>query len=84
MRLPRRAVLQAAVGVAAILGAAADAAAAPIKVSKASVAYQDQPDGSRRCGICAHFAPPGSCRLVQGAVSPQGYCRLFTAASENG
>jgi hypothetical protein len=79
----RRALLQAAAGAAAILGAAGSAAA-QIKVSRASVAYQDQPDSGKRCGICAHFVPPGMCRIVQGPISPQGYCTLFTPASQNG
>jgi hypothetical protein len=82
-RFSRRTLLQAAAGAAAILGTAGSAAA-QIKVSRASVAYQDQPDGSKRCGICAHFVPPGTCRIVQGPISPQGYCTLFTSASQNG
>lgn len=82
-RLSRRALLRASVGAAAMLGTAAPAAA-QIKVSKPSVAYQDQPDGNRRCALCAHFVAPGSCRIVAGPISPQGWCRLFAAASRNG
>jgi hypothetical protein len=83
-RVSRRALLQAAAGAAALLGAAAVPANAQLKVSKPSVAYQDQPDGSRRCALCAHFVEPGSCQIVEGSISPQGYCRLFAAASQNG
>lgn len=83
-RLSRRSLLQAVAGAAAILGAAAGPAAAQMKVSKASVAYQDEPDGNRSCGACAHFAPPGTCQIVQGPISPQGYCRLFTPARQRG
>jgi hypothetical protein len=80
----RRALLQAAAGAAALLGTMAGPAAARLKVSRQSVAYQDQPDGGKHCSLCAHFLPPGSCQLVQGPISPQGYCRLFVPASQNG
>lgn len=83
-RLSRRVLLQAAAGAAAILGAAAVPADAQLKVSKSSVAYQDQPDGGRRCALCAHFVQPGSCQIVAGPISPQGYCRLFTPGQQNG
>ena len=83
-RLSRRSLLQAAAGAAAILGTAAIPANAQLKVSKPSVAYQDQPDGSKRCALCAHFVRPGSCQIVAGPISPQGYCRLFTPVHQNG
>jgi hypothetical protein len=83
-RPSRRALLQAAAGAAALLGAAAGPAAAQLKVSRQSVAYQDQPDGGKRCSLCAHFVAPSSCQIVQGPISPQGYCRLFVSSSQNG
>jgi len=83
-RPSRRALLQAAAGAAALLGATAGPATAQFKVSQRSVAYRNQPDGGKRCGLCAHFVPPDSCRFVQSPISPQGYCRLFVSASQNG
>jgi hypothetical protein len=83
-RLSRRSLLQAAAGAAAILGAATGPAAAQLKVSKEAVAYQDQPDGNQRCSICVHFVAPNACQIVEGPISPQGYCRLFGPASQNG
>lgn len=82
-RLSRRTLLQAAAGAAALVGTLAPAKA-QLKVSKPSVAYQDQPDGNRHCALCTHFVAPGSCRIVEGPISPQGWCRLFAAASQNG
>ncbi len=76
----RRALFQAtaaAIGAAAAT-IAAGAAAAP-KISKAAVAYQNHPDGDRRCGKCLQFQPPASCKVVDGPVSPEGYCRIFMA-----
>ena len=84
VKISRRSLFQAAAGAAAILSAATGPAAAQVKVSKASVAYQDEPDGDKDCGACAHFMPPGACRIVQGPISPRGYCRLFTPAQQRG
>ena len=39
--------------------------------------YQDQPSGQHRCGICAHFLSPNSCQIVDGEISPDGWCKLF-------
>jgi hypothetical protein len=79
--LCRRALLQYAIGAAggltACCGSPDDAAAAP-KISKRAVAYQDHPDGDKRCEKCAQFQPPDACKVVEGPVSPQGSCRIFT------
>jgi hypothetical protein len=64
-------------GGAVVLGAAADAAAAP-KISKAAAGYQDHPNGDKRCDRCVQFQPPDACKMVEGPVSPQGSCRIFT------
>ena len=52
------------------------------KVSKADAKYQDQPNGQQRCEICLQFRPPGGCELVEGRISPKGWCQFF-AAREN-
>lgn len=80
--LSRRGLLQRTVGAA---GAAAamvvghtQPAAAAIKISKTAVAYQDHPQGDKRCGKCMQFQAPDGCKLVDGPVSPQGFCRIFS------
>ena len=78
--LCRRAFLQYAVGAAggaAICCATPNAATAAPKISKKAVAYQDHPDGDKRCEKCAQFQPPDACKMVEGPVSPQGSCRIF-------
>jgi hypothetical protein len=78
--LRRRAVLQFAVGAAGtatILCAAPSAAIAAPKISKTAVAYQDHPDGAKRCDKCAQFQAPDACKMVEGPISPQGSCRIF-------
>ena len=76
----RRALLRhlvGATGATAILCREPHRASAAIKISKGAVAYQDQPDGDKECAKCAQFEPPAGCKLVDGPISPQGYCRLF-------
>lgn len=62
--------------------ASSDKAAAPAaagKASQASVQYQPQPKGEQKCGLCQHFiAGSNSCMLVDGSISPEGWCKLFT------
>lgn len=78
--LCRRALLQYAVGTAsgvAICSALPNPATAAPKISKKAVAYQDQPNGDKRCDKCAQFEPPNACKMVEGPISPQGSCRIF-------
>jgi len=78
--LCRRALLQYALGTAggmAIGCALPNTATAAPKISKKAVAYQDHPDGDKRCEKCAQFQPPDACKMVEGPVSPQGSCRIF-------
>jgi hypothetical protein len=78
--LARRSLLQCALGAAgaiAILGAAPKHAVAAPKISKKAVAYQDHPEGDKRCDRCAQFQPPDACKMVEGPISPQGSCRIF-------
>jgi hypothetical protein len=78
--LCRRALLRYAVGAAggATIGSTLpNAAIAAPKISKKAVAYQDHPDGDKRCEKCAQFQPPDACKMVEGPISPQGSCRIF-------
>ena len=54
--------------------------AAAAKESKREARYQAHPHGRERCGQCAHFVKPHDCELVEGRVSPRGWCTHFTAA----
>jgi hypothetical protein len=76
-RLSRRSLLGGAISVVGILGAAPKPAAAQPKISKVAVNYQDHPDGDKRCDKCVQFQPPDACKVVDGAISPQGSCRIF-------
>lgn len=60
-------------------GSSADKAtqATANKVSQASVQYQTQPKGEQKCSTCANFIAPNSCKLVDGQISPEGWCNLW-------
>jgi len=79
--LARRLLLQRLLGVTGALAlcfAAPIRAAGVIKISQKAVAYQDHPEGEKRCDKCVQFQPPNACKMVDGMISPNGYCRLFT------
>jgi hypothetical protein len=53
-------------------------APAATKVSQASVQYQAQPKGDQKCADCLHFiAESNTCKLVEGQISPDGWCTLW-------
>ncbi|MGV8898883.1 MAG: hypothetical protein ACOH2B_06555 [Burkholderiaceae bacterium] len=55
------------------------APAAPNKMSQASVQYQTQPKGEQKCSGCLNFiAESNTCKLVDGQISPEGWCSLWT------
>jgi len=68
-----------AVGAAIILGLRPRFAAADDgKMEQKAVQYQDKPKGSQQCDKCSLFQPPNACKSVQGTISPQGWCAIFT------
>ena len=66
------------VGAAIILGLGFNLAAAQAKVPQKTVSYQAKPKGAQRCDGCSNFQPPNSCKMVEGEISPEGWCSLFT------
>jgi hypothetical protein len=69
-------VLRAALSAASI-GVMILPAAAQQKVSQAEAEYQDQPKSGLACTACTLFRPPRSCEVVQGDISPSGWCKFF-------
>lgn len=59
--------------------------AARAGASKQSFHYQDHPNEGAHCANCVQFIPPaagqetGSCQIVSGAISPNGWCMAFTS-----
>jgi hypothetical protein len=64
---------------AAATGAISVRAAAQSKVSKANAKYQDKPKGDQRCDGCVQFVAPDGCKVVDGKISPSGWCMLYAA-----
>lgn len=80
--LSRRQILRgaavAAGGAAALIGASGPAQA---KMAQSAAGYQDKPKGDQSCASCALFSPPASCNLVDGKISPSGWCRFYSKKS---
>jgi hypothetical protein len=34
----------------------------------------------KRCDKCVQFLPPNACKIIEGTISPQGWCRVFGPA----
>ena len=73
----RRTVLVAAAGAAPLLATMTSGVDAAVKVPQSAVHYQAAPRDGQDCGHCAHFLAPGACKLVDGDISPAGWCRLW-------
>ncbi len=63
---------------AASAGAGQGAAAPGGKISQAQAQYQNMPKGDQKCAGCMHFvAESNTCKVVEGTVSPEGWCMLW-------
>lgn len=57
------------------------------KAGKAAMLYQDTPHGTQTCLNCIQYVPgttpdaPGTCKVVEGSVSPKGWCVAYTPKS---
>ena len=76
--LSRRIVLLHSAGYAA----GAVALLAPVKKAYAKMAqkaveYQDTPKGDQQCSNCSLFQEPDACTLVDGNISPTGWCKFW-------
>jgi High potential iron-sulfur protein len=78
----RRCLLQraaCAAGAVTILGTGINVAMAG-KMPQSAVGYQGSPKGDQSCANCRLFVRPNTCRSVEGAVSPSGWCRIWVKA----
>ena len=95
MHRPRRTVIVAFISLVAARAALAHTATSSAvpgkKLLKADVHYVDRsPAEGRDCDDCRHFVAGrtagamGTCRIVEGPISPHGHCAAFAAASPQG
>jgi hypothetical protein len=83
MRISRRRAVKIAgmIGIAAA-GTGLSGLARAEQVTQKVAKYRAAPNGIQRCEICLQFKPPNRCNLVDGEISPKGWCQYF-AAREN-
>jgi hypothetical protein len=80
--LSRRQFFPSVLGVGAVFAAAlalgkSEPALAQSKVKQAVARYQDTPKNGLKCADCRFFRPPKACQLVEGDISPNGWCAFF-------
>ncbi len=71
----RRSVLLAAAGAAPLLALTGSEAQA--KLAQTAVKYQTDPKDGKQCDGCNFFVAPNSCKMVDGDISPTGWCSLW-------
>jgi hypothetical protein len=77
----RRNIMRAAFGVAtAGLWSGIAHAEASDKMTRQQAEYRDAPNGIYSCGLCTLFEPPNGCKVVEGEVSRDGWCKAFALA----
>jgi hypothetical protein len=69
----RRLLLQVAV----LMCGTDTALAQTAKLSQVTAQYQDHPRGGLSCIGCTFFRRPRACQVVEGDISPNGWCKLF-------
>jgi hypothetical protein len=50
------------------------------KMTRQQAQYQDTPKGIYSCELCSLFEAPKSCKVVEGEVSKDGWCKAFAMA----
>jgi hypothetical protein len=46
-------------------------------MAQKAVEYQDTPKGDQECSNCSLFQDPNACTLVDGEISPKGWCKFW-------
>ncbi|MFY9665581.1 MAG: high-potential iron-sulfur protein [Candidatus Cybelea sp.] len=65
----------------------AETTIAEAKGSKAQFKYQSTPNNGKKCSQCTFYIPGsspkanGTCKIVDGSISPNGWCSAFSAKS---
>ncbi|MGC1381651.1 MAG: high-potential iron-sulfur protein [Candidatus Baltobacteraceae bacterium] len=82
----RRAFVQGAIVLPALAGLLlAGTTAAQAKGTQAQFKYQAKPNDGHKCSQCTFFiagsssTANGTCKIVDGAISPNGWCTAFAA-----
>jgi hypothetical protein len=78
MTLSRRTIVTRSVagaaGAAVLLGLVSEASA---KMAQKAAEYQNAPKGDQECSNCSLFQEPNACTLIDGEISPKGWCKFW-------
>ena len=81
MALGRRKAIEIGLaGIALLFARECSDAASGGKMTREEADYQDSPRDIRMCATCSLFEPPKSCKVVEGDVSPIGWCKVYVMA----
>jgi len=79
-KLSRRSILRGAVMLAGGTLAAGLVGVKPAhaqKAGKEEMKYQDTPKDGQKCSDCVYFKQPNTCGVVEGTISPNGWCVMY-------
>jgi hypothetical protein len=86
--MTRRSFVAATIVLPALAGLLlAETTTAEAKGSQAQFKYQNTPKDGHQCSHCTFFIPGssatanGTCKIVEGVISPKGWCTAFAAKS---
>ncbi len=79
--ISRRRLLISVAASTSLATCATQSAEAAIKVAQSTVHYQTTPRDGQSCGQCIQFVAPKTCKLVDGDVTPTGWCQLWVRKS---
>jgi hypothetical protein len=81
--ISRRSVLRGATvmaggaATAIVAGSLAPASAQSGKMTQQAAAYQNGPKNGQKCLDCSFYIEPQACKLVEGTISPVGWCKFY-------
>lgn len=79
-RLRRKAIRVTVGGISAGLMFRISRVGAFDKMTQQQAEYQNSPNGLYSCGMCTQFEPPKSCKVVEGDISSDSWCKAFVLA----
>ena len=68
-------------GAAVLVTAMTATSARADKMAQTAAAYQTKPKDGQQCDGCGLFQAPSSCQLVDGTISPSGWCKFWAKKS---
>jgi High potential iron-sulfur protein len=76
--ISRRQILKTTgVAIGSLVAILATVPQAVAKMAQKAAGYQTSAKNGQSCANCALFKAPSSCTLVDGTISPDGWCRFY-------